>query len=209
MLTINVSKKEIYNEVDRRLSIESSVLPDKYDFIWVGENRKELLEGFWVEGCETVVSIFKRYLNDATVEHSFTSYNVESVFELKAEMPERYSSLLDGSVITDVKMLIACNVVFGWLNSVMPDLAVKYKEESSGYADDLRSKILYRNSPSKTLSAAKLDNERTIEDELSLFQAKEDNVALHEEKEATLASAKKDAVSVTQLWEEKCKARFR
>lgn len=187
MLTINVSKKEIYNEVDRRLSIESSVNSDKYDFIWVGENRRELLDGFWVEGCESVVSIFKRYLSEDTIEHSFTDYDADATFELKAEMPERYSSFLDGSVVTDVKMMIACNVVYGWLNSVMPDLASKYKDESTGYADDLRSKISYRTAPSKSLEAAKSDDVSTQEDELSL------------------ADAKSDDEQLTQWWEGKCK----
>lgn len=190
-MEINVSKQEILKEVERRISLESSILPDKYDLLWVNTNKKELLEGFWIEGCESVISIFKRYLSDSTTEHSFTSYDTDSVFELKVEMPERYSNLLDGSVITAVKMIIACNVVFGWLNSVLPDLAVKYKEESTGYADDLRSKILYRNSPLKPLLPAKEDKESI------------------QEAEDPFASAKSDNVDITQFWELKCKANFR
>ena len=190
-MEIKVSKSEILKEVERRLSTESSIMPDKYDQLWVTTNKKELLNGYWIEGCESVVSLFKRYLDSASVNHSLDSYNKDDVLTIDATMPVRYNSLLDGSLNTDVKMMIACNIVYRWLNAILPDVSEKYNLEANGYMESVKGILTFRIDPQADMSSAETDNEEMSGSEVALSAPKEDDAEFK------------------QLWECRCKPRFR
>ena len=76
-------------------------------------------------------------------------------------MPSRFCDFLEGSITTDVKMMIAANVVYRWMSVKLPDHAGKYNEEATSYADDLRLKLLYRVAPSSVMMV-KTDDDVTI-----------------------------------------------
>ena len=155
-MNISVSKKEIFNEVEKRTSLEGAVLPDKYDLLYASERKGDLLNSYWIEGCTAAVQLFKRYLKGETVSHSLTEYDVDEVLSIEAEMPARFNTLLEGSVETDIKMMIACGVMAGWIKVVSPESAEKYEEEGNEYAESVRVKLLYRSEPhSNSVEAAK------------------------------------------------------
>ena len=190
-MNISITKAEILNEVERRLSTESSIMPDKYDLIWTNTNKKDLLEGYWIEGCESVVSLFKRYLTSPTVEHSLNSSTNNSTLSIKATMPARYDDNLNGSVSTDVKMMIACNIVYRWLSAILPEVAEKYNSEANGYMESVREKLTYRVDPEAKWDSPGNDSESINGGEVAL------------------STPKTDDVQVKQLWECCCKARLR
>ena len=182
-MEISVSKKEIFNEVEKRSSHEGYVMPERYDNVWANKERGELLESFWINGCTAVVQIMKKYLSSTTVEHSLTSYDSDEVFNLKAIMPERYDSNLDGSVLTDIKMIIALSVLHGWMSVSAPESSAKYLEESKGYSDDLILKLLHRKSPEDNLYAATSDSENIHNYSGALKYAEPDDIPLNQSRD--------------------------
>ena len=207
-MNINISRNEILNEVERRISVESSIMPDKYDLLWVNTNKKELLKGYWIEGCESVVSLFKRYLDTKTISHTLTSESTDETFAIEVTMPSRYNSLLDGSVSTDVKMMMACNITYRWFSAILPDVSEKYNVEANGYADSIQSKICFRTAPVANLYSSKSDDEEIGGDEAALSQAKNDSDNIYVE-ESPLSKPKVDEVDVVQLRNCKCKVNIR
>lgn len=150
-MTIKILKSEIFNEVEKRSSIEGFSIPERFDNIWADQSRGDLLDSYWIEGCEAVAQIVKRYLTSKTVSHNLTQYDKDEVLSIELKLPCRHSFLLDGSIETCIKMLVACNVLHGWLEVVSPESASKYLEETSAYSNDLKSKIYYRVAPKRDM----------------------------------------------------------
>lgn len=169
-MEIKISKKEIFGEVEKRTSLEGLVASDNYDNIWADSGRGELLDSYWIEGYTAIIQLLKRYITNNTVSYNLTSYDDDEVVTISATMPARYSSLLDGSVATDVKMMVACNITCKWLKVVFPEASVKYDEEAKEYSEDLRAKLSYRSDPNVTSTTAKTDEEE-IESAVAEFSA--------------------------------------
>lgn len=146
-MTITISKQEILNEIEKRSSFEGTAFPERFEGVWVSQDEGELLESYWIEAYTGIVRLLKRYLGSDTVAFNLNTYDKEEVIELTVETPKRYNSLFDGSVATDLKMLVACNMLVGWLSVKAPDTVVKYEKEIEGYSEDLMTKLLYRVDP--------------------------------------------------------------
>lgn len=157
-MNISISKEEIFNEVEKRSSLEGYAIPERYDHVWANKQRGALLDSYWVEGCTAIIQLMKRYLSGDTVEHTLSTYDKDEVLTIQADMPARYNTLLDGNVATDIKMILACNILHGWLEVMAPEATAKYDEESKGYSEDLRVKLLYRVEPNSSLSTPKSDD---------------------------------------------------
>ena len=199
-MDIIILKQEIFNEVEKRSSLEGYAIPDRYDQAWANNSRGELLDSYWIEGYTAVVQLLKKHLSSDSVAYTLNSFNEGEKLTISVEMPSRYDDKLNGSISTDVKMLIACNIITGWLKVVLPEAASKYEEESKGYSEDLRVKLLYRKSPEDTLNNPKLDSEDILSgSESELSEAKSDSVAIVESQEA-LRKANEDDVVLVQGW---------
>lgn len=158
-MTIIIDKSEIYSEVEKRSSLEGFISSEQFDKAWANESRGELLDSYWVEGYTAIIQLLKRYLSSESVSYTLNSFNKDETLTISVEMPKRYDSKLDGSVLTDIKMMLACNILSGWLSVVMPEASPKYEEEAKGYSEDLRVKLLYRKAPEREMVSAKEDNE--------------------------------------------------
>lgn len=154
-MNITIGKSEIYNEVEKRTSLEGFVYPENFDKVWANESRGELLDSYWVEGYTAVIQLLKRYLSSASVD----AFGGSDFISITLNTPERYDSNLEESIKSDIKMMLACNILTGWINVVMPEAAPKYEEEAKGYSEDLRVKLLYRKEPTRTFASAKTDTE--------------------------------------------------
>lgn len=217
IMDITILKQEVFSEVEKRSSLEGYAIPDRYDQVWANSSRGELLDSYWIEGYTAVVQLLKKYLSSDSVAYTLNSFNEGEKLTISVEMPSRYDDKLNGSISTDVKMLIACNIITGWLKVILPEAASKYEEESKGYSEDLRVKLLYRKSPEDTLNNPKSDSDNisssseaelpeaksdSVEiggNEVELAEAKSDSVAIVESQEA-LNKAKEDNVLLTQGW---------
>lgn len=194
-MNITVSKSDILQEVEKRTSLEGVVIPERFEDVWASKEDGELLDSFWVEGCSVVVQLFKRYvasINGGTIS---STYNGSESFTLNATMPTRYPAALDNSVASDVKMIIACNMVLGWLNVKLPTAATKYKDEGEGYAEGLKSKLLYRTSPTQTLNTATAESKEfsNTETELATKEADSENLS---QTEASLSKKSDDSENI-------------
>lgn len=199
-MTIEISKQEIFNEVEKRTSLEGSMIPERFDRVWASTYEGELLESYWIEGYTAVIQLLKRYLSSASVNYTLTSFDKDEKLTIEATMPARYNTLLDGSVATDVKMLIACNIISGWLGVKLPEAAAKYEEESKGYVEDLQLKLLFRKEPTNTAVAAEADSEDLSRTEVALTAAEDDAEKVKEEEVAiSVADVDAEAVSRTEV----------
>lgn len=158
-MELKISKSEIFSEVEKRTSLEGFINSEQFDKAWANESRGELLDSYWVGGYTAIVQLLKRYLSSGSVSYSLNTFNKDEVLTISVEFPKRYDSKLDGSVLTDIKMILACNILSGWLAVVMPEVAPKYEEEAKGYSEDLRVKLLYRKAPDREMFWVKEDNE--------------------------------------------------
>ena len=204
-MNISISKQEIFNEVEKRTSLEGYIASENYDKILAGQDRGELLDSYWIEACTAVIQLMKRYLTHQTVSHEINKYNTDEVFTITASMPARYNSLLDGNVTTDIKMLIACNILSRWFSVVSPGVSAKYTEESQGYAEDLKVKLLYRSEPTAELSSAIADRDKVSLEEEANYKTSSDDSSLKVEEEA-LGVIKIDEEPLVQKWDP-CKFR--
>lgn len=200
IMDIIILKQEIFNEVEKRTSLEGYAIPDRYDQVWANNSRGELLDSYWIEGYTAVIQLLKKYLSSNSVAYTLNAFSENEKLTISVEMPSRYDSNLDGSISTDIKMLVACNIITGWLKVVLPEAASKYEEESKGYSEDLMVKLLYRKSPEDTLNNPKSDSEDISSgSEAELSEAKSDSVAIVESQEV-LRKANEDDVVLVQGW---------
>lgn len=194
-MDIIILKQEIFNEVEKRSSLEGYAIPERYDQVWANSDRGELLDSYWIEGYTAIVQLLKRYLSSDSVTYTLNTFNKDEKLTISVDMPSRYDNKLDGSISTDVKMLIACNIIAGWLKVVLPESASKYEEESKGYSEDLRVKLLYRKSPEDTLNNPKSDSDDISGSEAELFSAKSDSIEINEN-EVGLSEAQNDSEKI-------------
>ena len=177
-MEINISKKEIFQEVEKRTSMEGFAVPENYDVVWANDSRGVLLDSFWIDGCNEVIQLMKRYISNDTVEHSFTQYDKNEVLSINAVMPARYSELMDGNISTDAKMIVACKILIGWLKVNMPEAVAKYESEYSFYYGDMKEKLLYRIAPDNVSSEARTDEVHICTHDLGMDYPREDNERL-------------------------------
>lgn len=160
-MKLEILKSEVFKEVEKRSSLEAAGQPEAFEQLWASKYEGGFLDTYWIEGCASVVQLFKRYLRNDTVTHTLTTYDADEKLTISTEMPSRFCDFLEGSITTDVKMMIAANVVYRWMSVKLPDHAGKYNEEATSYADDLRLKLLYRVAPSSVMMV-KTDDDVTI-----------------------------------------------
>lgn len=160
-MKLEILKSEVFKEVEKCSSLEAAGHPEAFEQLWASKYEGGFLDTYWIEGCASVVQLFKRYLRNDTVTHTLTTYDADEKLTISTEMPSRFCDFLEGSITTDVKMMIAANVVYRWMSVKLPDHAGKYNEEATSYADDLRLKLLYRVAPSSVMMV-KTDDDVTI-----------------------------------------------
>ena len=160
-MKLEILKSEVFKEVEKCSSLEAAGQPEAFEQLWASKYEGGFLDTYWIEGCASVVQLFKRYLRNDTVTHTLTTYDADEKLTISTEMPSRFCDFLEGSITTDVKMMIAANVVYRWMSVKLPDHAGKYNEEATSYADDLRLKLLYRVAPSSVMMV-KTDDDVTI-----------------------------------------------
>lgn len=177
-MNIRIVKSEIFKEVEKRSSIEGREVPERYDNVWADETMGEILDSYWKEGYTAAIQLLKRYISNDTIAYDVSVYDKDEVVSINADMPSRYNDLLDGNIETDIKMMIACNILHGWMEIVLPNAAMKYQEESEGYSEDLRVKILYRKSPESKISPSKTDSENLSIESKELSSPKADSVEI-------------------------------
>jgi hypothetical protein len=178
-MIITISKQEIFNEVEKRSSLEGAIMPERFEGVWASKEEGQFLDSFWIEGYTAVIQLMKRYLRNETIAYDVNSYNKDEQLTIEATMPVRFSSYLEGSIVTDIKMLIACNILHGWLEIKAPETAAKYDDEAKGYSEDLRVKLLYREAPqAEFTSSANQDDENMKDEEEYIAEAVTDDVPL-------------------------------
>lgn len=178
-MTIVISKQEIFNEVEKRSSLEGVMLPELFENVWASKEEGQFLDSYWIEGYTAVIQLLKRYIRSESVSYTIDSYDKNEALNINIEMPARYNSLLDGSVSTDIKMLIACNVLHGWLEIKAPQAALKYQEEAKGYSEDLRVKLLYRVAPGSQLVDADIDEEELSKEDEGSYKSSSDDIEIN------------------------------
>ena len=172
-MVIVIRKSEIFQEVEKRSSLEAAGMPEAYDQVWASLYEGGFLDTYWVEGCTSVIELLKRYIRNNTVVHSLTTYQADEELRIEADMPFRYNELLTGSVTTDIKMLLASRIMSRWMAVKVPERAAGYEQEALQYAADLRIKLTYRNEPEVNIS------HEPQEDDVRICQSDEDEPLLH------------------------------
>lgn len=174
-MEITVSKSEIFKQVEKRSSLEGLKQDERFEDIWASSEEGKFLDTYWTEGCTAVVQLFKRYITNDTVTYVIDTYSPEETFKITATMPDRFNELLTGSITTDVKMIIASHVMYGWMSVKVPEAAKKYEDESTSYANDLKLKILYRDEPVSEMQEKDEDDKDISKNDEELDSKDEDD----------------------------------
>lgn len=163
-MELTVLKSEIYREVEKRSSLEAAGLPDNFEQVWASECEGGFLDTYWREGCASAIQLFKRYLRNRTVDYRLDAYDADERLVLAVRMPGRYNDLLDGSISTGLKQMMAAHVLAGWLGVKAPSLSEKYAQEATEHAADLRAKLAYREGPKAMMHAKDDDHSPVLQD---------------------------------------------
>ena len=197
-MDITVSKSEIFKEVEKRTSLEALGQEGEFESVWASSEEGKFLDTYWIEGYTAAVQVFKRYITKNTVTHSLTTHDADEVLTISVEMPERFNILLEGSIVTDVKMMIASNVMYGWMSVKLPELAKKYEDESASYAEDLKQKILYRNEPVSKMQLKDEDDSLIEKDDSMLAVKDADDTVIEKDDDGTMIHKGMDRLKLTQ-----------
>ena len=156
-MKIIISKSEVYKEVEKQSSIAASMLvgaeSPKYEDVRVTEYDYEVLDTFWRDGVNSAIQIFTRYISNQTVSSDISTFDGTETLIISANMPDAFNDLLIGSITMGLKMMLACNVMAGWMGIKFPNSAQKYKDDALGYANDIKLKLLYRSVPAQNRSS--------------------------------------------------------
>lgn len=150
-MELTVLKSEIYREVEKRSSLEAAGLPDNFEQVWASECEGGFLDTYWAEACSMAVQLLKRYLRNPTEGRTLDILLENEQLLIVADMPARFDRLLEGSINTDLKLLVAAHVLAGWMGVQTPDRAEKYATEAASHAESLKAKLLYRVSPTRPM----------------------------------------------------------
>ena len=197
-MDITVSKSEIFKEVEKRTSLEALGQEGEFESVWASSEEGKFLDTYWIEGYTAAVQVFKRYITKNTVTHSLTNHDADEVLTISVEMPERFNILLEGSIVTDVKMMIASNVMYGWMSVKLPALAKKYEDESASYAEDLKQKILYRNEPVSKMQLKEADDTVIEKGDPMLTVKDADDTVIEKDDDGTMIHKGMDRLKLTQ-----------
>lgn len=112
-------------------------------------------------------------------------------------MPSRFSDLLEGSITTDLKMMLAANITYRWMAVKAPDVAGKYNEEAASYADGLRLKLLYRDEPASQMQAKDADDTGMPKDSSELSAKDADDTEMPKDDGGTMVHKGMDRLKLT------------
>ena len=146
-MELTVLKSEIYREVEKRSSLEAAGMPEAFEQLWASKYEGGFLDTYWAEACSTAVQLLKRYLRNPTEGRTLDIRLENEQLRVVADMPARFDRRLEGSIGTDLKLMIAARVLSGWMDVKTPDRAEKYAREAAALAESLKAKLLYRVPP--------------------------------------------------------------
>lgn len=183
-MKIEVTKSEILKEVEKQSSLAASMLvgdnAPRYEDIRVTEYDGDLIDSFWKDGANAVVQLFIRYISNETVAYNLSTYDGTEILTIKADMPDSFNDLLTGSIATGVKMMLACNIMASWMSVKYPGAAQKYKDDSLGYANDIKQKLLFRASPAQN-RIRDFKTDTVIEQSEDFFKTKDADVVTEQQ----------------------------
>ena len=155
-MNIIINKSEVYQEVQKMSAIAGSMLSGnespKFDDVLITDKDGEALDTFWRDGVGSAIQLFIRYVSNDTTDYDLTQYDDTEELLISADMPDAFNDQLTGSITTSTKMMLACNIMSGWMAIKYPNAVQKYKDDALGYAADIKKKLLFRSSPAQNRS---------------------------------------------------------
>lgn len=151
-MDITIRKADIYKEVEKITSITGSSINMEdgstlYDKVWANEYDQDILDTFWRNAVNTVISLFIRYLDKDTVKHNIIETDRGEILSLKVKMPERFDRRLEGGICDLVSDLLATIVLSGWFELKLPEKVKTYNDKVIALSSEIRGELLYRVSP--------------------------------------------------------------
>lgn len=157
-MMIRISKKEILSELERQSSMVASTSDGaSFEKIWVTGYDGNLLDTCWAESILAIAQLLKRYTRKPSVRRDLSAYQEDEVLVVDCHMPARFDERLVPDLENNLKMMVASNMMYRWMQVRMPDASSIYKENAEEYAKAAAQLILQRKEPERCLKKPSYD----------------------------------------------------
>ena len=151
---ITISKSAVYDEVAKTTSyIGKKKFNDNatgYMRMFTTDADQLMLERFWSEACNVATDLMKPFIVD--VNHRPDSYvEVASTddYTVLLQLPENFSTSLTSSMCNSLFNYFMSAIVGKWCKFTNNEESETYLQEASRMLNDARSKLYYRNKPTR------------------------------------------------------------
>ena len=145
-LTLEISKKKIYQEVERTTSYIGAKIVDDveaYQRIRTIDEDAVLLDRFWKETKAEFCNLLKEYL--FSVEQ--TGEGAEEQIEFKLRLSESWDSVLGDTMQQDLFSFFVLNIIAKWFTLSNKAEAEGYKEAACGILTEMHINAIHKNKP--------------------------------------------------------------
>lgn len=144
-ITININKRDVYEEVSQTTSYTGAKLADSdpkaYDRMMTTEADKGQLDRFWNESCVAVCEKLKKHLADER--------RSEGGLELRMSLSSGFDENLVQSMRDELFSFFVMNITAKWYVFTNKGEAQKYSAEAAVMLEGVNRKACYKKRPKR------------------------------------------------------------
>lgn len=140
-ITIAINKDNIYEQVAQKTSWIGAKSADvgAYDRIFTTDEDNELLELYWKESKDTLLSDIKSLVD--------SNSETNNIFTLTLNVSSRFKFALLSSIQSGIESYFENIIIAKWFNISYKTDVQSYATDAATYLDDVKKKLYYKDKP--------------------------------------------------------------
>ena len=140
-ITIAINKDNIYEQIAQNTSWigAKSAEAGAYDRIFTTDEDKELLELYWTESKDTLLSEIKSLVD--------SNSETNNIFTLTLNVSSRFKVALLSSIQSGIESYFENIIIAKWFNISYKTDVQSYATDAATYLDDVKKKLYYKDKP--------------------------------------------------------------
>lgn len=140
-ITIAINKDNIYEQVAQKTSWigAKSAEAGAYDRIFTTDEDKELLELYWTESKDTLLSDIKSLVD--------SNSETNNIFTLTLNVSSRFKVALLSSIQSGIESYFENIIIAKWFSISYKTDVQSYATDAATYLDDVKKKLYYKDKP--------------------------------------------------------------
>lgn len=145
IILLKVNKKSVFNEIAKTTSYAGAKMEDDqaYDRIFTTDEDIEMLERFWNESKNSIISSLKKLIIDEKEE--------EEVYIITLGLSGSFDNNLSESMNCSMFSFFVMNITSKWFNISYKEEAIGCAEEAALHLEDIKRKALFKKKPQRPI----------------------------------------------------------